>query len=449
MDNEYPSHDHLIRELNELRQELSASKERLKVFQAIADYSPDGEFWIGLSGEVIWVNSMASVITGYTAEELINMPDFPAPLFTEDDKEIFQMHFQPAVRGSTGNNINLRIICKNAGHKWVSISWQPIFDRDGNKSGHRFSFRDITEQKLVEEELRITCASLTLSQEASQYGVWSKNFCDDTQEWSNELFRLFGLNPDMENPVFDTWHRILHPDDKETAARIIRESIEFKTDLKHEYRILLPTGEIRWIHGRGKTIYDDTDKPLRIIGICIDITDAMRKEEELRQYRDHLEQLVEKRTAELQQKTVDLEEINTTLSVLIHVRLKDKNEIEANTVANIDNIIETYFPILKAYALGKVQVHSPSLNEIISELELRLKDIASRFARRLSLNERRLTPKEIQVSTLIKEGKSTKEISEILNLSKRTIEFHRKNVRKKLDIYSKKANLKTFLMSLH
>ena len=85
---------------------------------------------------------------------------------------------------------------------------------------------------------------------------------------------------------------------------------------------------------------------------------------------------------------------------------------------------------------------------LVGILESNLKDIISPFSRRLSSKYLNLTPKELQIANLIKQGKHTREIAKIFNLSKRTIESHRDHIRRKLGIKNKKANLRTHLLSL-
>ena len=86
--------------------------------------------------------------------------------------------------------------------------------------------------------------------------------------------------------------------------------------------------------------------------------------------------------------------------------------------------------------------------QFLEILESNLNDIVSPFLKKLSSQYLNLTPTEIQVANLIREGKSTKEIAEVLTISERAIEFHRNNIRDKLGLKKEKANLRSYLLSL-
>jgi DNA-binding NarL/FixJ family response regulator len=148
------------------------------------------------------------------------------------------------------------------------------------------------------------------------------------------------------------------------------------------------------------------------------------------------------REVELQIKTKSLEEVNTALRVLLQRREEDKAELEEKMLSNIKQLVLPYVEKLKKDGLD------PKQNAYLNIVESNLNDIISPFSSKLSSKYLNLTPTEIQVANLIKYGNTTKEIAEMLNLSGKTIETHRKNIRKKLGIKNKKANLRTHLISL-
>lgn len=169
--------------------------------------------------------------------------------------------------------------------------------------------------------------------------------------------------------------------------------------------------------------------------ITTDITERRRAEDELRKHRSHLEELVTERTA-------NLEEANTALKVLLKKRDEDKTELEERMLFNVRELVVPYLDKLKRSGLNDRQKVFADI------LESTLNDVVSPFVRKLSPQYLKLTPAEIQMANLIKQGKTTKEIADLLNLATSTIDFHRDNIRKKVGIKNKKINLRTYLLSL-
>jgi PAS domain S-box-containing protein len=138
----------------ELKGTLEVLRQSEKRFRTIADYTPNWESWVDLDGKLIWVNPQVYNLLGYTEEECMNMPDYPAFFFYEDDKGRMMRTFKSALKGSSDKNIEFRIRCKDGSIKWAEVSWQPILDENGENLGHRASMIDITSRKQTEVALR-------------------------------------------------------------------------------------------------------------------------------------------------------------------------------------------------------------------------------------------------------------------------------------------------------
>ncbi|MBW1895293.1 MAG: helix-turn-helix transcriptional regulator [Deltaproteobacteria bacterium] len=117
--------------------------------------------------------------------------------------------------------------------------------------------------------------------------------------------------------------------------------------------------------------------------------------------------------------------------------------IEERVLSNIRELVMPFLEKLKSSAIDTKQKSYANI------VESNLEDIISPFSHRLSVKHLKLTPAEIQISNLIKQGKTTKEIANLLNLSDRTIETHRKNIRRKIGIRNKSENLRTHLMNIY
>jgi PAS domain S-box-containing protein len=155
-----------------------------------------------------------------------------------------------------------------------------------------------------------------------------------------------------------------------------------------------------------------------------------------------VEQALQQREKDLQLKTRELEDVNTALRVLLKRREEDLTQLEERVLSNVKELVEPYLQKLKKCVLDERQRTYTNI------LESNLNDIVSPFSSKLSAKYSKLTPKEIQIANLIKQGKTTKEIAGLLDLSDKTIESHRKSMRNKLGIKEKKVNLRTHLLSI-
>jgi DNA-binding CsgD family transcriptional regulator len=153
-------------------------------------------------------------------------------------------------------------------------------------------------------------------------------------------------------------------------------------------------------------------------------------------------QALKLRELELKEKTENLEEVNAALRVLLKKREEDKAENEEVILTNVKEMIAPYIEKLKK---GEM---SDKYRAYLNILESNLNEITSPFARKLSYTYLSLTPTEIEVANLIKHGRTTKEVAEVMCITSRTVEFHRKNLRKKLGLEDQKENLRTHLLSI-
>ena len=156
--------------------------------------------------------------------------------------------------------------------------------------------------------------------------------------------------------------------------------------------------------------------------------------------RKRAEKSLEKIRVELE--TSKLEEANTALKVLLKQRIEDKSELGETILLNVNELILPLFEKLKKSRLDSRQ------NVYVSIIESNLNEIIAPLVQGLTKIGLKLTPTEIQVTNLVRQGKTTKEIAEFLNLATSTIDFHRNNIREKLGIKNGKTNLRTYLLSI-
>ncbi len=170
---------------------------------------------------------------------------------------------------------------------------------------------------------------------------------------------------------------------------------------------------------------------INIIQITRDITKRVRAEKAF-----------EESSKELEIKKNSLEEVNTALRVLVERRDEDKKELEERVLMNVKELV---VPLLEKVREGRLDSKQTTYMDV---LESNLNDIISPFSRTLSSKHLGLTPTELRIANMIKEGRKTKEMARLMNLSPRTVESHRESIRKKMGIKNRRANLRSHLLSI-
>ena len=310
-------------------------------------------------------------------------------------------------------------------------------------------------------ELRESEERYRLAVKATNDAIYDLNLPENRMECNEAYERSFGRPADRADP-WQRWEERIHPEDRDRTVRGIRQAIDGSTDTwTSEYRFLKTDGTWADVYDRAYITRDAAGKAWRVVGAMSDQTERKRAEEALRTAHDSLEQRVEERTRKLFEinrtlldevdrrkqaeesldvKSQNLEEVNTALRVLLKQREGDKSELEENILSNVKELILPYVERLKKSRLDVVQAST------IDIIEGNLREITSPIVR--TMQGFGLTPKELEVVTYLKTGKTTKQIAELLGVSPRAVEFHRYNIRKKLGLDQKKTNLRAYLLSI-
>ena len=201
--------------------------------------------------------------------------------------------------------------------------------------------------------------------------------------------------------------------------------------------------EFKAIDRNGEKVYLEANPQLikrggKIVGIFAifrDVSQRKHEEELLRKNTEQLDKL-------LKERTIDMEEMNTALRVMLKRIEGDKAEIQDQIAFNVTEFVLPYLDKIKKTNLNEVQ------RTYLDSLDKNLSDITAPILRGVSTKYLKLTPTEVQVAKMIKQGQDTKEIASALFMSSRTIETHRYNIRNKLGLKGKKLNLRTYLSSL-
>ena len=368
--------------------------------------------------------------------------------------------------------------------RWLRFTAAAVRDADGTLVGAVETLEDITERRNAEEALIESESKLKSVIQGFPISAFLIGRDHEVVQWNRALEELSGIPEREVIGTRDHWRafykkkrpcmadllvdraldKISHwYTGKASKSPLIEEAYEatdFFPDLGNSGR---------WLRFTAAAVRSSQGSLIGAIETLEDITENKKAEQDLRKAHDGLEirvrertkeliestralkaevverrqteQKLKKRERELKVKSDNLEEVNTALKVLLKQREEDKRELEEKILANVKEILLPYVDKLKRTKLDEHQLAN------LNVIETNLNNIISPFIRSLTAKYLDLTPREVQVATLVKEGKTTKEIAELLHSSTAAVDFHRNNIRVKLGLKNKKANLRTHLMS--
>jgi len=324
---------------------------------------------------------------------------------------------------------------------WGSLNAKTVLDERGEILYYEGTSQDINARKLAEASLReserryhdmlsnVELLSVTLDREGRV------TFCNDY------LLQLTGWR--CEEVLGSNWFDLFIPPEQDEGLR--RAFAELLNDAlpaawHRENEILTRSGERRFIRWNNTVLHSISGDAIGTASIGEDITDRKKVEEELTTHREHLEELVKERTRELENKTQILEELNAATRALLRQREEDRKELEERFVANMKNLILPYAEKMKRTHLDERQL------SYLGIMETHFNEIMSPLMK--TMQQSNFTPTESQVASLIKDGKTTKEIAAIMGVATSSIDTHRKSIRRKLGLNNMKANLQSHLQSI-
>jgi PAS domain S-box-containing protein len=419
-----------IAKLKEAEASLRSSEEK---FRSLAEKSPNMIF-INHKGKVVYVNQRCEEVMGYTREDFYEDNFDFYSLIAPEYHPLISSALQKHMQGQEVPPYEYAILAKDGSRLEVIITTKLIaYENDKAILG---IITDITERKKNEEALKRNKEEILKIKErlnfildSSPIALYTAHTKEDFGRTyiSRSIKKVLGYEPEdfISTPSF--WIDNIHPDDRERVLKEVSQMLK-RGFFVGRYRFRAADGIYRWMQEESSLIVAKDGSPHEIIGCWMDIT-AQKEAEEALLHREH----------ELQLKSQNLEELNTALQVLLKKREEDKERTEEKISSNIRELVRPYLDKIKNGELNETQ------KTYVSIIESNLEEITSSFTLRLSSEHLRLTPTEIKVANLISQGKTSKEIAELINSSPKAISFHRGNIRRKLGLQHKKTDLHSYL----
>ncbi len=471
-----------------------------ELLRSVIDGSPIPAFVIGRDHKVIYWNRALEELSGIKAENVIGTRQHwrafyeskrpcMADLLVAEAREGIEKWYEGKCRKCSliEDAYEATDFFPYLGEKgrWLRFTAAALKDSSGEPIGAIETLEDITERKVAEEALRDSERKLYSLIEGSPIPAFVIGNDHRVLYWNRALEELSGIKAEDILGKKEHW-RAFYAKERPCMADLLVDGAQEKIPEWYGGKFMksMLIGDAyeatdffpalgtdgRWLRFTAALIRNLQGEAIGALETLEDVTDRKRAEEALKKAYDELELRVEERTRELTEssralqaevmerqqkemelrdrekelkiKTERLEEMNTALKVLLEQRDRDRKELEENILDNVKELIQPYIENLKKTPLNENQLSH------IEVIESNLQNIISPFLRNMKSKYINLTPRETQVATLIKEGRTSKDISELLNISLPAVEFHRSNIRKKIGLRNKKANLQSHLSSL-
>ena len=232
------------------------------------------------NGSLFWSDTMWTLFGLDKSRESLTFALWKKVLHP-DDRDNAMGSAAQAIRAGTEMNVEYRICHADGSVRWFMSRGMPVWNDDGSYDRYLGTVIDITERKLLEQELLESKCVYGYALKAARAGVWEWNLETNENRWGDEMWPLHGLyRNEGIKPSFSLWTDSIHPDDREMAIWGVTAAARQQRELNIEYRTIHQDGSIHWLMSRGKPRPDGSGKCVSYIGTVIDITE--RKIAEIR-----------------------------------------------------------------------------------------------------------------------------------------------------------------------
>jgi len=253
------------------------------MFRWLMRSSTDGLWICDESGKTILTNDRLAEILGRTAEEMSGLA--VADVLDPAGVEPFLAHLDYQSR-SQADNLECNLVRMDGSRIWALVSYGPLLDDEGVRRGWLHRFAEITERKLIIETAMSGEQRLADAQSTAKVGSWDWDILNDVVTWSDELYRIYEVQPQEFEATYEGFLAYVHPEDRSMVEEAVGSAFTMAEPFEFEARIIKASGAHGWVRGRGRATRDETGVPVRMSGTAQEITEFVLAAAELSAARD-------------------------------------------------------------------------------------------------------------------------------------------------------------------
>jgi len=420
------ANEQLRLEVDGLQQSQSQAIYEQSLMQTLFDDIPAYIYFKDKNRRFVRASKYFCKLFGCGLEGIIGKKDeelFPAEIAEEtaaDDRGVIETGI-PLVNKEEGSES-----VGDGGH-WVLTTKMPWRDKKGNIIGLFGISKDISELKRAELSLRESEAKFKNLAEQSPNMIFI-NHKGRVVYVNKKCVESLGYELDEFYAADFDFLKLIAPEYLPLIKRNFKKHMAGEEINPYEYALISKFGQRIEVIITTKLINYEGENA--ILGIVTDITERKQAEESMR-----------KKDIKLKRQAKNLEEMNVALKILLEQRDREKADLKENLLTSIQKLI---FPYIEKLQKNRLDEDSQIYVNIIKS---NLEDVIGPLSETLSSKYLGLTPSEIQVANLVKQGMTSKEIASKLHVSPKAVSFHRGNIRKKFGLGNQKMNLYTYLQS--
>ena len=290
MENQQPILKGTVMDITRRQEILRQLKESDQLYKQAQERAHIGNFiWYLKSNQIRWSDELYRIYGLDPHGEPIRFEKF-ADMLGQKERELILDQVQNAIASRQPADFNLRITLPDKKTKILNIKADVIFDENNHPAKVIGTTQDITEKQELMDQLQKSEAQLKQAQAISHIGSWEEDITSRTLSWSDEVFRIYGLEPRKDGITQDEVIRFRHPDDDELIREQFAHAIATHEPIDVSFRIILPDNTIRHLQVKAEVLTDNNNKAVKLFGTVQDITKIVEAEMVLQQKNKQLQQ---------------------------------------------------------------------------------------------------------------------------------------------------------------